>query len=32
MQAFKEAAAKNKNRAKFAFSDIEGDDMQNIVK
>ena len=32
MEAFKEAAKMNKYKAKFAYSDIEGDDMQNILK
>lgn len=32
MQEFKEAAKLNKYKAKFAYSDIEGDDMQNILK
>ena len=32
MDAFKEAAQQNKYKAKFAYSDIEGDDMQNILK
>jgi protein disulfide-isomerase A1 len=32
MDAFKEAAKQNKYKAKFAYSDIEGDDMQNILK
>jgi len=32
MEAFKEAASQNKYKAMFAYSDIEGDDMQNILK
>jgi len=32
MKAFYEAATQNKYKAKFAYSDIEGDDMQNILK
>ena len=32
MTEFYEAATLNKYKAKFAYSDIEGDDMQNILK
>jgi protein disulfide-isomerase A1 len=32
MDAFKQVATQNKYRAKFAYSDIEGDDMENILK